>query len=203
MPRSFSEHVIREGTATLKDWVKSQIILTTITLVCLLVGLNLIGIEHWILASVAITVVDLLPVLGLSITMIPWAFYELVFAKDTRTGLWIFLLFVIIMVLKQVLEPFVRSASLGISPWEEVVSALAGFILTGMNGIGLILGPVVYIVGKKVYRTMNPLSEVSGRASTGYFDRGFGEKAEPADRKSEFADAIDITNEVEDVTDES
>ncbi len=201
MPRTFSEQVVHESKLTLKDWLKSQVILTAITLAALLIGLNLIGIEHWILAAVAITAVDLLPVLGLSVTMIPWAFYELVFAKDTRTGLWIFLLFLIIMVLKQALEPFVRGASLGISPWEEIISSLAGFVLTGMNGFGLLLGPVVYIVGKKVYRTMNPLSEVNGRQSTGYFDRGFGQKAPTHEKRNEFADAIDITNDVEDVED--
>ena len=93
MPKSFSEQVVRESTLTLKDWIKSQIILTAITLTALLIGLYNIGIEHWILASIAITFIDLLPVLGLSVTMIPWAFYELVFAKDTHTGIWIFLLF--------------------------------------------------------------------------------------------------------------
>lgn len=197
MPRTFTEHIVHEGKSTLKDWVKSQAILSTITLVGLLVGLKLIGIGHWILAAVAITIVDLLPVLGLSVTMIPWAFYELAIAKDTRTGLWIFLLFVIIMVIKQVLEPFIRGASLGISPWEEVVSSVAGFLLTGGNGIGLLLGPVVYIVGKKVYRTTHP--EVSGRKSTGYFDRGFGQKAEPTPKQET---VIDITDDVVDVPEE-
>ncbi|MGX8691896.1 MAG: AI-2E family transporter, partial [Eubacteriales bacterium] len=189
MPSTFSEHVVREGTSTLKDWVKSQAILTTITLVGLLIGLKLIGIGHWILAAVAITLVDLLPVLGLSITMIPWAVYELAIQKDTRTGLWIFLLFVIIMVIKQVLEPFVRGASLGISPWEEIISSVAGFALMGGNGLGLILGPCVYIVGKKVYRTMHP--ELAGRGTTGYFDRGFGQKAETG-RKEPEGVVIDI-----------
>ena len=194
MARTFTEHVVHEGKLTLKDWIKSQFILTTITLAGLLIGLNLIGIEHWILAAVAITIVDMLPVLGLSVTMIPWAVYELVFQKDTRTGLWIFLLFVIIMVIKQVLEPFVRGASLGISPWEEIVSSVAGFALMGGNGLGLILGPVVYIVGKKVYRT--------GRGTTGYFDRGFGQRAEPT-RKEPEGTVIDITDEVEEVREEA
>ena len=201
MPKSFSEQVVRESTLTLKDWIKSQIILTAITLTALLIGLYNIGIEHWILASIAITFIDLLPVLGLSVTMIPWAFYELVFAKDTHTGIWIFLLFLIIMFLKQILDPFVRGWSLGISPWEEIVASLAGFVLTGMNGIGLILGPVVYIVGKKIYRTRNPQTEVYGRENPGYFDRGFGQKVPVAEKKAEYADAIDITNDVEDVED--
>lgn len=197
MPGSFTERVVREGTSTLKDWLKSQAILTSITLVGLLVGLKLIGISHWILAAIAITLVDLLPVLGLSITMIPWAVYELAIQKDTYTGLWIFLLFVILMVVKQVLEPFVRGASLGISPWEEVLSSVAGFVLLGGNGIGLLLGPVVYIVGKKIYRTNHP--EVAGRQSTGYFDRGFGQKAEPAKTQET---VIDITDDVEEVPEE-
>lgn len=199
MPNSFKDDLLKEGTSTLKDWVKSQLILTTITLVALLIGLNLIGINHWILASVCITIVDLLPVLGLSVTMIPWAAYELLFAHDTKTGLWIFLLFVIIMVIKQLLEPFVRGASLGISPVEEVAASVGGFLLTGMNGIGLILGPVVYIVGKKIYRTNHPAAEVAGKKNTGYFNRGFGKpKVKESDLAKDPA-VIDITNEVEEV----
>ena len=196
MPLTFTEHVVREGKLTLKDWLKSQLILTAITLASLLLGLNLIGIEHWILASVAITIVDLLPVLGLSVTMIPWAVYELAIAKDTKTGLWIFLLFVIIMTLKQILEPFIRGASLGISPWEEILSSVAGFVLTGGNGIGLLLGPVVYIVGKKVYRTTHP--EVTGRENRGYFDRGFAKPSEKASREAD-DNVIDITDDVIDI----
>ena len=196
MPLTFTEHVVREGKLTLKDWLKSQLILTAITLASLLLGLNLIGIEHWILASIAITIVDLLPVLGLSVTMIPWAVYELAIAKDTKTGLWIFLLFVIIMTLKQILEPFIRGASLGISPWEEILSSVAGFVLTGGNGIGLLLGPVVYIVGKKVYRTTHP--EVTGRENRGYFDRGFGKSSDSSSKKAN-DNVIDITDDVVDV----
>ena len=99
-----------------------------------------------------------------------------------------------------VLEPFVRGASLGISPWEEIVSSVAGFALMGGNGLGLILGPVVYIVGKKVYRTMHP--ELAGRGTTGYFDRGFGQKA-GTDRKEPEGTVIDITDDVEEVREEA
>ena len=200
MPRSLTEHILRESTSTAKDWVKSQLILSAVTLAGLLPGLNLIGIEHWILASIAITIVDLLPVLGLSVTMIPWAVYELAINKDSKTGLLIFLLFVLIMVVKQVLEPFIRGKSLGISPWEEIVASGLGFLLTGMNGIGLILGPVVYIVGKKTYRTFHPVNEVGGRRSTGYFDRGFGDFSSRKPEKDK--DFIDITDDVVEVTEE-
>lgn len=198
MPRTFTEQVVHEGKRSLKDWLKSQIILSAVTLVGLLIGLYFIGINHWILASIAITIVDLLPVLGLSVTMIPWAVYELLFVKDTSTGLWIFLLFVILMVVKQVLEPFVRGASLGISPWEEVVASAAGFVLTGMNGIGLLLGPVVYIVGKKTYRTFHPAAEVEGRPTGGYFNRGF----HTPHGKEKDDNVIDITDDVEEVSEE-
>ncbi|MBQ2016726.1 MAG: hypothetical protein II207_06970, partial [Clostridia bacterium] len=101
---------------------------------------------------------------------------------------------------EEVLEPFVRGASLGISPWEEIVSSVAGFALMGGNGLGLILGPCVYIVGKKVYRTMHP--ELAGRGTTGYFDRGFGQKAEPS-RKEPEGVVIDITDDVEEVREEA
>lgn len=212
MAQSFGKFVADESTSTLKHWLLSQSILTLITFGGLMLGLNLIGIQHWILASVVITLVDLLPVVGLSATMIPWAVYELAIAKDTRTGLWIFLLFLIIMVVKQILEPFIRGKSLGISPWEEVVSSIAGFALTGGNAVGLILGPCVYIVGKKVYRSFHPQLESTG--STAYFNSGFGSRGTVgasdhgfrrwARNHNDFDDkVIDITDDVEEVKEES
>ena len=81
-----------------------------------------------------------------------------------------------------------------------MIEVSAGFALMGGNGLGLILGPCVYIVGKKVYRTMHP--ELAGRDTTGYFDRGFGQKAEPS-RKEPEGVVIDITDDVEEVREEA
>ena len=80
--------------------------------------------------------------------------------------------------------------------------ALSMYALThpSVGSLGLILGPCVYIVGKKVYRTMHP--ELAGRGTTGYFDRGFGQKAEPG-RKEPEGVVIDITDDVEEVREEA
>ncbi|MBQ1545517.1 MAG: AI-2E family transporter [Clostridia bacterium] len=150
---------LKHSATTIKDWVKSQVILSLITLAALLTGLYFIGVKHWILIAIGITVVDAVPFLGLGITMLPWAFYELVIDKDRETGLWLFGLFVLIMVVRQILEPFVRGKSLGISPLEEVAASVGGFVLTGFNGIGLIAGPIVYIIGKKLWQTKRAAQE--------------------------------------------
>ena len=81
---------LKHSATTIKDWVKSQVILSLITLAALLTGLYFIGVKHWILIAIGITVVDAVPFLGLGITMLPWAFYELVIDKDRETGLWLF-----------------------------------------------------------------------------------------------------------------
>lgn len=191
---SIIDSIFKESKQSLKDWLKSQAILSTITFVALMIGLYLLKVEHWILISVCFTIVDLLPVLGLGICMIPWAAYEIFIQDNTKLGLWIFLLFVIIMVIRQILEPFVRGKSLGISPLEEVAAAVIGYLVFGMNGLGLVLGPVIYIVGKKAYRTFVPSSTIEGGGSTPYFNRGF---TKPNHNKQ--ADVIDITDDVVDV----
>lgn len=186
--------VFHESKQALKDYVKSQIILSAITLAGMLIGLYLLHIKYWILISIVITIVDLLPVVGISVCMIPWAAYEIFFLKNTQLGLWLFLLYVIIMVIRQILEPFVRGKSLGISPWEEVVSSVVGYVVFGMNGLGLIIGPVLYITGKKVYRTFKP-AQVEGTARPAFFNRGFQKPKQDIDDPN----IIDITDDVEDV----
>lgn len=153
------EQILRDSAGTVKNWLKSQAILSLITLAALLAGLYFIGVPHWILIAIGITLVDAVPFLGLGITMLPWSFYELVIAKDRETGLWLFGLFVLVMVVRQILEPFVRGKSLGISPLEEVAASVGGFVLTGFNGIGLIAGPIVYIIGKKIWQAKHAVPE--------------------------------------------
>ena len=171
----------RETKKSLKDYVVSQVILSSVTLVLLLLGCHFfLNINHWILVPVCITIVDVLPFIGCSIAMLPWAAFEIFFKDQTELGLHIFLLYVGVMVVRQILEPFVRGKSLGLSPWEEVVSSVLGYVVFGMNGLGLIIGPVVYIAGKRVYKTFRPAASIEGKKDVDY---------------------IDITNDVVDVED--
>lgn len=188
------------------DWFKSQIKMSAITFVLLLVGLFVIDQKivpiAWAalipLIALVITIVDFIPTIGISTCMLPWALIDALFVKPdgTKAGLSIFVLYVIIMVIKQILEPFVRGKSLGISPIEEVVSAVAGYFIFGIFGvspIGFVAGPVLYIIAKKVYTKFNPDGFFSMYHEPSYFKQ---------DKGSDDGEVIDISDDVVDVDDD-
>ncbi|MDO5448937.1 MAG: AI-2E family transporter [Clostridia bacterium] len=185
-----------------KDWIKSQAKISAITFVLLLVGLFIAdivcekklgdGVAWDILIpfiALAIAIVDAVPVLGISITMLPWAALATIFSDDKKVGLAILIVYLVVMLVKQIIEPFIRGKSLGVSPIEELICAIIGYIVfpgTLGSALGLIIVPVVYTAAKKFYIKKNP---------------SFAEKknAKLADK---FKDAIDITDDVKDVKDE-
>lgn len=186
------------------DWLKSQIKMSAITFVLLIVGLFVIDQKivpiAWAalipLIALVITIVDFIPTIGISTCMLPWALIDALFVKPdgTKAGLSIFILYVIIMIIKQILEPFVRGKSLGISPIEEVISAVAGyfiFSIFSIGPVGFVAGPVLYIISKKVYTKFNPDGFFSMYREPQYFKHDKGNDSD--------GDVIDISDDVVDV----
>lgn len=184
-----------------KDWIKSQLKLSAITFVLLLVGLfaaDIIcekklgtGIALDILIpfiAIVIAIVDAVPVLGISCTMLPWAALATIFEPSKKVGLAILVVYLVVMLVKQIIEPFIRSKSLGVSPVEEVICAILGWIVfpgTLGSALGLIIVPVAYTAAKKIYIKNNP---------------SFAEKKNA--KLANKGDVIDITDDVKDVKDE-
>jgi len=175
------------------DWLKSQLILSGSTFLLTFIGLfivdqkfanigNLLGL---ILICIGLAIVDFIPVVGISAIMLPWAVLAAL-TKSTKLGICIFVVFVVVMLIKQIMEPFVRGKSLGISPIEEVIASVLGYLVCGTSPVGFILGPIVYIVGKKTYKKFNG-KEIAGRQNKGYFG------------KSDQDNIVDISDDVEDV----
>lgn len=201
MYQTFSEF-LADAKHSGKDWIKSQIKLSSITFVLLLIGLFIAdivcekklgdGVAWDVLIpfiALGIAIVDAVPVFGISITMLPWAALATIFSDDKKVGLAILIVYLVIMLIKQIIEPFIRGKSLGVSPIEELICAVIGYIVfpgTLGSALGLIIVPVVYTAAKKFYIKKNP---------------SFAEKknAKLADK---FKDAIDITDDVKDVKDE-
>ncbi|MBO4445744.1 MAG: AI-2E family transporter [Clostridia bacterium] len=188
-----------------KDWIKSQIKVSALTFLLVMIGLFIADavcekkygsgfVPDALIPLIAIFIatVDAIPVLGVSITMLPWAALETIFAEPRTKGLAILLVFICVMVIKQISEPFIRGKTLGVSPLEEVAAAAAGWVAFSFlgalgSGLGVIVVPILYTVGKKVY--------ISTHSQT-YFTKQNERRAVDGRRSG----AVDITDEVEDVT---
>ena len=101
------------------------------------------------LVAFGISVLDILPVIGSGIVFVPWAVICWV-TGNTVLGIQLALLYIGLVVLRQVLEPFVVGKHIGVRPLVTLVSSILGLFAFG--AAGFIIGPVIAAVFNAVYR---------------------------------------------------
>lgn len=124
---------------TLLVVIRSYILIMTITFVELSIGLTIIGINNSILIALCIAIFDILPVLGTGGVMIPWTVVNLVLG-NFRLALSLLVLYVIVTVIRNIIEPKIVGGQLGLHPIVTLSSMFAGLQLLG--GIGLFGFPI-------------------------------------------------------------
>ncbi|MCV9885420.1 sporulation integral membrane protein YtvI [Metabacillus halosaccharovorans] len=128
---------------------KAQIIFCFITFVLSFVGLLILKVEYALVLSLCVVLVDILPILGAGSFLVPWAIYNFVFGS-THLGIGLIILFVVITIVRRVIEPKILGASIGISALSALISMYIGFELIGF--IGLIIGPALIIILQALYQ---------------------------------------------------
>ncbi|MFD1737165.1 sporulation integral membrane protein YtvI [Bacillus salitolerans] len=124
-------------------FIKAQFLFSILTFLLAYSGLFILKVDYPILLSIVIMCVDILPVLGTGSVLVPLAVYSFI-TNSQEVGFGLLLLFLIITVIRRVIEPKVYSSSMGISPLASLISMYLGFQMIGF--IGLILGPTVVII---------------------------------------------------------
>lgn len=129
--------------------VKGYIILMIITFFEMFLGLTILKVKNAFIIAVLIAFVDILPVLGTGIILVPWAIYCII-SGAPALAVGVSILYVITLVIRNFLEPKIVSQQIGINPLFTLVSMFAGLKLFG--GVGLILFPLILIVTIKYYK---------------------------------------------------
>ena len=100
--------------------------------------------------AVLIGFVDLLPIFGSGTFMIPWAIISAC-SGDIKLGIAILVLWGIMSVTRQLLEPKIISGSIGIHPIFTLIAMYTGFKFIGV--LGMFIGPIILIVLKNIFAT--------------------------------------------------
>lgn len=133
----------------LVGFAKAQIILMAVTFLELLIGYQILGVKYAFFFALLTAIVDALPVLGTGTVLIPTAIFYFVMGNIPR-GLGFLILYLIIFVIRQILEPRVVSQSLGLHPLVTLMSMYIGLRLLGV--LGMFLGPIIVIIVKAFYK---------------------------------------------------
>jgi sporulation integral membrane protein YtvI len=141
--KSSSKTVVADLKKALFGFVKAQLTLISITTVIILVGLLILRVDYAITIALVTGIVDIIPYLGTGAVFVPWIIYELI-AGETSLAVGLTVLYIVVIVQRQVMEPKVLSSSIGLDPLATLVSLFVGFKLIGF--LGLIVGPVTLVI---------------------------------------------------------
>lgn len=136
------------GSAIL-GYLRAQLILMLITMGQTLVGLYILGVDYALLITLIVGFLDLLPVLGPGLIFVPWVVIAFLM-NDLRLSVSLLILYGIISIVRQLIQPKVVGDSIGIHPLETLVSLYIGLKVMGVAG--LILGPILVVIIKGCWR---------------------------------------------------
>lgn len=153
--------VISTCLSTLGKYLRAQCIMICITFIELFIAFVILKIDFPLSLAVVVALVDALPILGTGTVLIPWAIYSAI-TGNLGFGLGLFITYIVILVVRQLVEPRIVSANLGVHPFITLLAMYIGFKIFGL--IGMIIGPVCMIIFKNVFDIM---------FKTGYFKRLF------------------------------
>lgn len=147
---------IKAISKSLGGYLKAECILIFISFVISVIGLHIfqlmgLGVGYPLLAALGIGFVDALPIFGSGTVMLPWAVLA-AFDGNLKLAIALFILWAIMGIVRQLLEPKLVSKHIGIHPIFTLLAMYTGFKWIGV--MGLLLGPIVLIILKNIYATL-------------------------------------------------
>lgn len=133
---------------TILKYAKSYALILLITFAEICVGLLIIGFENAPLIACAIAVFDILPIVGSGMVLLPWT--VIVFIQgQTIKGLGLAILYVTVIVVRQIMEPKIVGKQVGLHPLVTLMCMWIGLKLAG--GVGMFVVPISLLILKNLY----------------------------------------------------
>ncbi len=142
--------VNQDIVASVVGLVKAQLGLVGLTMALTVGGLYLLGVRYAWLMGLLTGVLDVLPIVGPAVVLVPWAVYCFI-DGDASLGLGLLVLHVCLSVFRQFMEPRIIGQRLGLHPLVALLSLYLGISLLGVTG--LVVGPLVAIVIRALVKT--------------------------------------------------
>lgn len=146
-------NVARDAFGGIAAYIKSQATIIIMTFCELLVGFNILSlagfsIRYKFALAVLIAIIDAFPILGCGTVLIPWAVFN-AFTGNISMAIGLFILYLVITIVRQLLEPKIISKNIGVHPIFTLIAMYTGFKLYGF--LGFILGPIIMFMLKNIF----------------------------------------------------
>ena len=122
---------------------KAYFIIMIVTFFELWVGFLIIQLEYSMVLACIIAIFDFLPLLGIDMIMIPWIVI-CAFTNKISLALGLLVIYLVIVITKNILEPKLIAKGLGISPLVSLIGMYLGMKVLGF--VGLIIVPIILVI---------------------------------------------------------
>ena len=142
--------VLKDTIGGLKGYFKARVIIMLIVFGILSLGFLIIGTPVPYLLAFIIALLDIIPLLGAGIVMVPWGVISYIWGNK-EVGVGVLVLYVVLTISKQFIEPKVLGDQIGIRPIYTFIATIAGSLIFGP--LGLVLGPILAVIVNSVLNT--------------------------------------------------
>lgn len=140
----------KHGKKMLTNYILAYMFLIFLSMFITFIGFLIFKVNYALLLSILAGLLDLLPIVGMACIYIPLILYFL-YQGNLFVAIGLIVLYVLVFVSRQLLEPKIMSSSLGISPISTLAAMFIGLQLNGLMGMIFCMFLVVcYTVLKKV-----------------------------------------------------
>lgn len=137
IPKNYQK-LISEGksyvTGTFLKCIISYALILVLTFVELWLGFLILKLDGAVIIALLIALLDILPILGTGTVLIPWAVISFAIG-DTGMGTGILVLYLMILIVRNIVEPKLVGKQMGLSPVVMLPSMLLGLKLFGLIGL--------------------------------------------------------------------
>ncbi len=137
-----SKIVSQDLGAVLIGFLRAEFILVSVTTITTILGLTLLGNRYSVTLGIIAGLLDIIPILGTGVVFVPWIIGLFIYGSAGE-GIKLLIVWIVIVALRQFLEPKIMSKNIGLQPLPTLISMYVGLQLLG--AIGLVLGPTILI----------------------------------------------------------
>lgn len=144
-------YIFNESKKMIFNYLRSYLIVIGITFGITLVGFLVLGVDYAFILSLLCGILDLLPILGMPIVYFPLILIYGFIHHNYFVAIGLAILYVLVFIVRQIVEPKIVSSSLGIHPVAVLAAFFIGLKAGGITGMVFCLFLVVfYNILKKV-----------------------------------------------------
>lgn len=143
------ENVKKELKNYLGGYVKAQLIIMTIAFCIMLISFWLLDVNFGFIIAFGIALLDALPFFGSGAVLWPWSVISFV-NGDIRRGFGLIIIYLIIIVTRQMIEPKIVSSKIGMHPLLTLMAMYVGYKTLSVGG--MILGPIILMLIVSFYK---------------------------------------------------